>query len=490
MDPRPLIDYVESAGEHRTTRSRFWVLFVYCLLAICQACSWNVFGPIYPATYKAFPSWTPGYLNWVINSANIMFGISLYPISVGVRRWGARRTTLFCALMVSVSALVRCIPLADGPAHQTMMVLSMLCNGAGGAWLNFGGPLLSELWFPQSERTMATSLASVCAYAGGALGFLVGPALVGQPSVSTTHAAARAAMDRLFYLEAAVCVASALCCVAHFPDQPKHPPSEAAAAKRKAAALEREAATAAPRGSEEAGDADVKAAGGLRAYFSPSVGARKYWVLSIAMGIPLGVSQGWGSVLYPCLEPLDFSEQEAAWLGFLQTMAGCAASVAVGALLDRFAGRLKLVAVLVTGIATAAYTLFCANAAGYMPLSHPSSIAFAYVTAITGGCAFNISVPLLFELIMESVFGWGEEGLGSMMTVFINTAMQVFFLVVLASSDPDASKLWTAWATAGSMGICCVGLLFLRVEYRRLAIDQGTQLSETGCAFDRAVGCY
>ena len=29
-----------------------------------------------------------------------------------------------------------------------VIVLSMLCNGAGGPWLNFGAPILSELWFP------------------------------------------------------------------------------------------------------------------------------------------------------------------------------------------------------------------------------------------------------------------------------------------------------------------------------------------------------
>ena len=104
--------------------------------------------------------------------------------------------------------------------------------------------------------------------------------------------------------------------------------------------------------------------------------------------------------------------------------------------------------------------------------------------------ALNIAVPLLFELIMEATYGWGDEGAGAMMTVFLNTAVQILFLVVLAGSDPDASKLWTAWATAGSMGVCCAALLFLRVEYRRLAVDRGAPLAETGCRFDRAVGCY
>jgi hypothetical protein len=48
----------------KTTRARWWILFVFCLLAMCQSCTWNIYSPIYPAVYKAFPSWTPSYMNW------------------------------------------------------------------------------------------------------------------------------------------------------------------------------------------------------------------------------------------------------------------------------------------------------------------------------------------------------------------------------------------------------------------------------------------
>ena len=91
---------------------------------------------------------------------------------------------------------------------------------------------------------------------------------------------------------------------------------------------------------------------------------------------------------------------------------------------------------------------------------------------------------------METVFGWADEGAGAMMSVLVNTIVQIVFLVVLSASDPDASNLWTAWATAGSMAACCIALLCLRVQYRRLAVDKGQSVSETGCYFDRAVGCY
>ena len=460
VDDTPLL-----STERPLTRARWWVLLVYCLLAVCQAITWNVFSPIFPATFLAMPSWSSSFLSWVINTANISFGLTLVPVSLAVKRFGPRRITLFCALMVTTCSAVRCLPLRDGPAQRALHVFSMVCNGAGGAWLNFGAPIISELWFPSSERTLATSVMTVSTYAGGALGFLVGPAIVGEVA---THAAAQAGVRRLFYVEAAFCAVCGLMCAAYFPDRPPHAPSEAAAAKRSAAG-------------GAVNDAPAVRGSALRPYFACKRRAAKYWVVSLAMALPLGVSQGWGSVLYETLRPLGFSEAEAAWLGFAQTMAGCAASVFVGALLDRFAGRLKLVTTCFSAVAALSYFAFCAAAAGYLPVA--GSVAFAFTVCVAGGTAFNICVPLLFELIMESTYGWGDEGTGAMLTVLANTLVQIAFLVVNAAGGE--AGLWTAWATAASMGACAIAVLLLQVEYRRLAVDRATEVAATGCAFDR-----
>ena len=77
-----------------------------------------------------------------------------------------------------------------------------------------------------------------------------------------------------------------------------------------------------------------------------------------------------------------------------------------------------------------------------------------------------------------------------MISVMLNTLVQVAFLIVLAGAPADASNLWTAWANAAAFAVCCALLLCLRVEYRRLAVDRGAALHETGCYLDRAVGCF
>jgi FLVCR family MFS transporter len=365
----------------------------------------------------------------------------------------------------------------------------MACNGLGGAWLTFGGPIMSEMWFPSHERTTATAIASIAPYTGSALGFVLGPAIVGSPAITS---AARRAVFRLFYGEAALCVGCALMCFAYFPDRPLRPPSVAALAKRNAeeslGAVQDD-----PLYVDEAGDTSSTGVSnfptGLSAFFvcDPKVG--KYWVISLSMAVPLGIFQGWNSTLFSCLKPLDVTQQEASWLGFFTTVVGCLSSVLVGAVLDRFAGRLKLVLSGLLLSATASFLLFGINAAGYLDVGHGTQLMVAYATSITGGACLNVTVPLFFELVMESVYGWGDESLGSMVTTLINVMVQIAFLVVLAETDPNMSKLWTSWALAAGIGVGFISMLFLRVDYRRLSVDKGTALDKTGSGFDR-MGCY
>jgi FLVCR family MFS transporter len=371
----------------------------------------------------------------------------------------------------------------------------MLANGFGGAYLNFGGPILSEIWFPSEERTTATAIASVATYTGAALGFVVGPAAVGSPDTADD---ARHAIYRLYYAEAGVCLLGMLCCVFYFPDRPAHPPSEAAAVKRAAESRAADSGqdSKAPPGAlseqrkEEGGEEARAAPGGIAPYFSGSAKSRKYWIISLCMALPLGMFQGWSSTLFSCLQPLDVTEDEASWLGFLTTAVGCFCSVLVGAVLDRFAGRLKMVTTAMMAIATGSFLLFGMDAAGYLDVAHSSRIQIAYGSSILGGAALNITVPLFFELIMESIYGWADENIGSMITIAVNTVVQIAFLVGLAEVDPSASVIWTSWVLAASMAVALVFMVFLRVDYRRLAVDTGTDLKQTGCYFDRAVGYY
>jgi FLVCR family MFS transporter len=507
LPSKPLLDTIDASGNVppiippvKTTKARFWVLFVFCTLAICQSCTWNIYSPIFPAVFLAYPTWNSNYMNWLINSANISFGLSLYPVSVAIQKVGARKVTIFSSIMILSGAGLRCITFEDDNTQKIVQVIAMLCNGLGGAYLNFGGPIVSELWFPSNERTTATAIASVATYTGAALGFIVGPIIVGKP---TTMNAAKEVIHTLYYGEAVVCLVSVLLCLLYFPDRPKHPPSEAALVKRETEqhrkqqqqnnyaniALYPGYTDDGRIGGAEQDDGDTNSNTGLFVYFSCSNKARKYWIISICMGLPLGVFQGWGATMFSCLKPLNFTQIEAAWLGFFTTAIGCGASVLVGAILDRFAGRLKLVTEICLIVATVSFSIFGINAGGYLNIKQHERVILAYITSIIGGAALNVSVPLFFELIMESIYGWADENIGSMVTILINTIIQIGFLIALAVMDSSISKIWTSWALAGSMLAAFSLMLFLKVDYRRLSVDKGKDLDETGSKFDR-FGCY
>ena len=146
---QPLLDPVDGAtvavhassstsgevAQFKGSCVRWWILFLYCLLAICQAGTWNVFSPIYPAVDLAFPSWSSSYLNWLINSANFSFGIMLFPTPILISKLGPRVVTIGSACAVLLGAALRVLPLEDGTPLQVVMVISMVLNGVGGQYL-------------------------------------------------------------------------------------------------------------------------------------------------------------------------------------------------------------------------------------------------------------------------------------------------------------------------------------------------------------------
>ena len=382
-------DYNADDNTVQITRARYWVLFIFCFIAICQSCTWNIFAPIYPVAFQAYPTWDSTYLYWLINTANFSFALSLYPVSLAIKKFGSRKVTIISAFFVLLGASLRCLPIGTSTpnTYKIIQLAAMLCNGLGGAYANFGGPLVSELWFPSEERTTATAVASVATYTGAALGFLVGPIMVGKPAAMSE---AITAMKRLYYLEAFVCLLCFLLVLAYFPNQPKHPPSEAALVKREeaavvAAAQERSNSSSSMRddrlqdplqddtyseyteegfsSSSHTLSSSNGSSGGsgssLSVYFRCDMKSKKYWIVCLSMALPLGIFQGWSSAMFACLKPLDFTQEQASWLGFFTTVVGCVGSVVVGASLDRFQGRLKMVIEVCMLLASGSFVSSC-----------------------------------------------------------------------------------------------------------------------------------
>jgi len=115
----------------KLTCVRWWILFVYCCIALCQSATWNILSPINPSVILAYPTWSQAYINWVINAANFSFGIMLWPTPALIKKLGPRWVTILSAICVLLGAGLRVIPV-DGEAFQVVMIISMLFNGLGG----------------------------------------------------------------------------------------------------------------------------------------------------------------------------------------------------------------------------------------------------------------------------------------------------------------------------------------------------------------------
>lgn len=125
--------------------------------------------------------------------------------------------------------------------------------------------------------------------------------------------------------------------------------------------------------------------------------------------------QGWLATFH--LSCPELSTTQAGWLGCAMTLSGCAGSVVVGALLDRFNGRLKKTICGLLACSTVAFAVFAAAAAGLtssVGLGLHDNAIFLFVFGIAGGFFYNTTTPLYFELEMETIFGWASDNSASM----------------------------------------------------------------------------
>jgi FLVCR family MFS transporter len=86
----------------------------------------------------------------------------------------------------------------------------------------------------------------------------------------------------------------------------------------------------------------------------------RFWVLALAFGIPEGVGSGWLAMLGPNMQAHHFSQDDAGWVGFSMTVAGCIAGIGAGQILDipSLARKKKSMVIVLYSLCAAAATVF------------------------------------------------------------------------------------------------------------------------------------
>ena len=117
-------------------------------------------------------------------------------------------------------------------------------------------------------------------------------------------------------------------------------------------------------------------------------------------------------------------------------------------------------------------------------LQHTHQILVAYILGILGGFAFNCSIPLAFEMVLESVFPWGDVNSASSLVVLVSASLQIVFLIV--PTKINGSAQWTGWVCAASV-VAAAGMMFgVKLDYTRMKVDAPDFVA---AAFDRS-GCF
>ena len=156
-----------------------------------------------------------------------------------------------------------------------------------------------------------------------------------------------------------------------------------------------------------------------------------------------------------------------------QTLSGCLGSIAISAVLDRFVGKIKLTATVLMAAATLGFALFAACLVGaldgILPGAHGDALRIAVPAAIFGGFCFNCTIPLFFELTMETVFGWAADADAAAVIVLFNTVVQISVLAFPV--DSFGSKDWLTFALVGSFATATALLCASSIEYSRSETD-------------------
>ena len=277
--------------------------------------------------------------------------------------------------------------------------------------------------------------------------------------------AMRSDLDTLFWAQGVAAIACLLLTAAYFPSAPPSPPSRTAALHaRRDGSVAGAAGTAGAAGGAAAHDDFVA---GIRQLLRH----RRFWVLLLAFALPLGILSGWFAALGENLKSLGFDQANAGYIGAASILGGVVGGIAVPVLADWLAVRhgtpppLKELIVYMYAGASVAFGCFALQCAEVLL---PRTLGWIYVSAVVGGACLNGTIPLFYELCVETTFPIGE-GSTEAFLVLLQNLVQTIFLAVPPSALGGTA--WMNWSLALATPFFLVMLLPFKPQYLRYAID-------------------
>ncbi|XP_020625238.1 disrupted in renal carcinoma protein 2 homolog isoform X2 [Orbicella faveolata] len=443
-------------------KRRWYILTIFSIVAALNNLIWNTWGPIQGTSQVVF-GWDNTTITLLADWGPISFVVAVVPMCWLMDMKGLRVAVLVAIFCEFIGSGLRCIPLSDQHVNlQTALIhCGQFITGIGGPIAMAAAPMVSAAWFPPEQRTTATAISSLACYSGTALSFVIGPLLVPdveeyfkQSELNVTSNGQISYLElrnhfnqteidyfkhkimHLMYIELGITALTMLCVIIHFPEKPKLPPSVTAAIGR------------------------LEFKVGAKSLLKNS----QFWLLVVIYGIGTGVYGGWCSILDLNLSQFDIDQKTAGWLGFGAVVAGSVSGISLSIFADHFTRYMKLIVIALLTGATASLSIFTLICAGVIPYSK----LVLFITSILGGLFVNGTIPLFFELAVESTYPVAE-GITSGFLTFSNNFLQIVFYIF--PMLPHFGLKWINWCTFVTTGLCIPLLMLWKQRRYRSDVD-------------------
>ena len=165
--------------------------------------------------------------------------------------------------------------------------------------------------------------------------------------------------------------------------------------------------------------------------------------------------------------PESTAQNESGWMGFYGTVGGCLGGIVFGYLSDKFIGRMKTILLVLCLMSSAFYMWFSLACQKIVP----NRTADLYASSIIGNIALGATIPLFYELGVETTYPIAE-GITTGLLTTVNNVCCLLFLIF--PEIPGMGNIWANWLLVGSCAFSFFVLLVFREHYRRMSVDIGS----------------
>ncbi|CAF2797106.1 unnamed protein product [Rotaria sp. Silwood2] len=449
QSPQIQNDLGNDGGSFRVYPQRFWVLFMFAFLTFNQTMFWLTFSPIAGSAQK-FYNISEATVDLLLNWGPIIFLPTLPFVYLLLNtHHGLRKCVLIFAIVPVIATSLRLFPLivTSSTSHNFHDIAIPFLH-IGQILIAATGPIamalvsqLSCIWFAPHERTRATTIAILGAASGGAAAFIIEPRLVSEAWC----------VPHLLYLHTGQATFACILTLAYFPAEPPSSPSVAADLLNAHRLIKTELIERLKRFARDI------------FHCCQNISCVLIIISGAAMG---GTFAAWSGLFATILTPLGYTEIEAGWFGFGQTVATIIGSLIMGYIADlpRFQRSFKLL-ILISLTFCFIFCLFFQLSVRTViwpnkPILPSSSTSIGILLSITG-FFFGATSPLFYESLAEIMHPLPESVTTSMLVYFFNVVILCFLAMA-----PKRYKLMNLLVLL-MIGICILMVSCARFTYKR-----------------------